>query len=1412
MSAKLITVPSPSDSQRRSDSGATSAYRGYRLQALYTLNRILDQRANTDEIFQPEGREDLAIFDGNQRLKEIIQIKQRAQMVTLSTFAPEQADSFFNRVARELTNEPTLGISIVAFGDVGPELVKALKQAGPDRTNVATKIATYGHLSQSEAIAVLERTELIPQEEPQLTATLLSRLGNSLPGVDPDSAFEMLMYWLYICSEEKRKVTRNDVIDRINRVGQFVAARAAYHHEWFVSILPIEDQVIDEANQLAELANEFYQGISARYEHILADLDVIRPEKLQAIATAFGKKRVVILHAASGQGKSTLCFRYLREYFPQQWRFRVQSVATQEQALRVALAVTAHADAIDVPLVVYVDVSADDRDWPKLVKRLSEHRNIRVLVSIREEDWRRANLAGTDFQFETIELFFDEDEAKRIYLALTTRVTPVNLLDFAEAWQKFGGEGPLMEFIYLVAQGDSLRERLRQQVTRLEDEVREGKMNVSELFLLRLTSVASAFESKLKLRPLVEFLRIAAPQRTLDLFEKEYLLRVSDGGSSIGGLHPIRSTILSELLCNEPLSPWSESASACLPFLLESDIENFLLYCFSRKRSDVGKVLPSVNSHQPVTWTGIGGVLRPLIWLGVAEYVDSNRDLIKDAAAYIGSGWAFFVDFDLTGYTSAAVTNWWMNIQEIPESEKEKLRKLQERQTDKKQIFAGATEWLRKRTERPAPPETEADWSAFAETVFWVKRLNIEWPVPQWISDEQLNSAIESLTLEVLGDVVVALDASGERFAEWLDLARHKWIERLQKETLTVVLEDDGKTATTHFIFDMTPNESASEVQGEETSRNKFHWEAMRRIGLLRKLLPSRESFGSQGYGHLLWENFLPHDESSKTQVPRSSLPLLWLTSINAIFGGLGNQVFRPVTWRDYAESIWSLRKTAVASLKQLADALEVYFRRQQASALFEFGVDEESWNNATRTLNNPPLLPRSAVDEWGFVDESTAEDIIQARFDRFELTGRNGLILQKHKAHLKAFSEYTRSLTNFFSQASHGMALQPFLGRGRDKNKVLEKARELGIKPEVVRLATWNLSEGIKNLSQFHRTSKPIFEPYFTNREISDLEEQERKLFRDVWSVWFFFASRPEKVLQDAKAYSDGEAQNILRKIRLDLRQKLRRLSPSNMKIDIISGLLWDGKPALWLLVDTLDPSTVYLLLGQILTCVQQAVLNSPKKDFRRYILEFDWPYLVIVPLVRGKYINPQAWRISLSVLLGQDSTQGLGWWNLAQHPIPSDTLAELNKESWDLPKLELGTELLVSSVELFVLAAHVRDLNRIPDAEDELGKRILQDYIVHFSENLSRSLQTVLNNQTAILDAFNELSESEYESRPALLEAVQATIEMRRQILPTEDFENEAKLTQDEMTDWAERLQQAQLNALVASLAWVSDVLDHG
>lgn len=1396
-----------------SPSDATPAYRGYRLQALYTLFRILNQQG-PPLVFQPEGSEDLAVFDNANRLLEIVQVKQRSSNLALSAFNPEKPNSFFYRASSELGKDPTVRVTIVAFGMVGPELSNALNQAGTDRTNVLDKIEEYGHISKNKATLVIERATLKAADELKLTTAVHQTLKESLPGVDPESAFDLLMRWLYDCAENRTMVRRTDVIDRINKVGEFVTARAAYHMEWFTSIIPLEDVLSEDKSFREGLANEFYQGISTRYEHVLADLDVVRTEKLATISSAFGDKRVVILHAASGQGKTTLAFRYLRDFFPAQWRFRVVSMGSREQVLRAAFAIGKHADAISIPIAIYVDVAPRDNKWIELVRQLATHPHIQVLVTIREEDWRRANLSGVEMAFNSVELDFDRSEAQRIYEALTSKLTSPNMLDFEEAWTKFGEAGPLMEFIHLVSQGTSIYERLKQQVTHLENEVRLGHLHTSELALLRLVAVASAFEARLCLVPLVKHLKLSAPQATLHLFEKEYLLRVSQNGRLLSGLHPIRSAILSEILSDPELVPWEQSASACLAFIEESDMESFLLYAFSRRRTKLDQLLAALDNYQPQTWMAIAGCIRAQTWLGVAEYIEANHEVIQDAAEQVGHGWAHFLDFDITSSSDKEIAkSWWRDIDIIPEEGKKILEDLQSRQTAKKEVFTRVTRWLSRRTEQPEIPVDEQNWEAAAESIFWLQHLDTVWPLTEWLPQTVLDAIVQSLSIEALANLTLALVKSGQ-FEVWLVENRPRCISRFRKEMLSVRLEDDGKKVTTHFVYDMDElNEDSSARSSRQlfVPENRFQWEALRRIELLRKLLPDREWFASNGYGHLFWEGFLDLDESEKTGIAREHLPIRWLTSVNALLGGLGNQQFRPQSWRDYADKVMALRETVLNSLKQLEVGLEAHFRRRKANPIWDAEVDSEVWQRCKILLNGPPLLPLSAVDEWGFVSESSSKETAQEENSRRVLVSRNGLALQKYQSHLKTFSEYTRTLSNFFFQAVAGMIVQPWLGKGENRANVLEIAKQNGINTGSIRLATLNLAESIKNLDAFHCALRPLLAPFYDTDGLDGFDKSEREIFNRIWTMWYYFAAHPDKVMQSASTDCVSQATAVLRKTRLKLRDAFRSKAQRATVSIVSETITWDSKPALWLTVDAELPWTIYEALDDVINALRNATTVG-EKDFRRYLLDFHWPYVVVVPLVRGRYITPVAWRISLAVIIQSDEATGFKWWNLVQHPIPQNAIDQLNLRGWNLPGLEVGTKLLQSVGLLFLLAAHIRDFRRLLETGevDDEGSDILQGYLIRLAAKLSEAFQLALDAQNEMSSVINSMPPSEVDESPALAEAAQILTELRNLILPSDNFDGEETLTLQRLFDWADQLEQAPQRALICSLDWAANVLD--
>jgi hypothetical protein len=134
---------------------ATHAYRGYRLQALYALYRILTSANDPGLVFRPEGEEDLSILDAGDHLLAVNQVKAYSGDLVLSNFKPDRKNSFFYRAAKVLKASPGAIISIVSFGGIGPELDGALRIDGRARQGMARKLSEYGLISEAEAHKLL---------------------------------------------------------------------------------------------------------------------------------------------------------------------------------------------------------------------------------------------------------------------------------------------------------------------------------------------------------------------------------------------------------------------------------------------------------------------------------------------------------------------------------------------------------------------------------------------------------------------------------------------------------------------------------------------------------------------------------------------------------------------------------------------------------------------------------------------------------------------------------------------------------------------------------------------------------------------------------------------------------------------------------------------------------------------------------------------------------------------------------------------------------------------------------------------------------------------------------------------------------------------------------------------------------
>jgi hypothetical protein len=168
-----------------------------------------------------------------------------------------------------------------------------------------------------------------------------------------------------------------------------------------------------------------------------------------------------------------------------------------------------------------------------------------------------------------------------------------------------------------------------------------------------------------------------------------------------------------------------------------------------------------------------------------------------------------------------------------------------------------------------------------------------------------------------------------------------------------------------------------------------------------------------------------------------------------------------------------------------------------------------------------------------------------------------------------------------------------------------------------------------------------------------------------------------------------------------------------------------------------------------------------------------------------------------------------GLNWWNFVLHSISRDDMTKMGLETWNLPRLADATTLLTSTVELSLLAGHIRDIKSLPDLDD-YGKGLLQEYLQGLADRISNILLILGSVIEKIVATFNKIAPTEYAHRPNLIAAVQALQELGRHIVPPAYAQGEAEMSLEQLVEWADQLEKASDDAFLLYLLWASDILD--
>ncbi len=1271
--------------------GAPPALRGFRRQHLYALFRLLTDASRERYSIQLEGTEDLEIFDESGHLIEAIQVKARESAPLTPSRLRSKDDSFFIRAKERLRSAPESLQHVVSFGDVGLSL--RLLESPSDDARDALKV--YG-LDAGEADAFSAAFRVTEVSEADIERVVLDQLSATVTSANADVAFLYLSGWLARATEDRRRVTAADVQARLLAVGQYIAEEAAHHEEWFRTIRPLIEREID-ATEREKLAQQFYDGVSARFDHVLAGVDVRRDAKLRAIESGFQASNVVVIHGASGQGKTALACRYLLEAPPSTWRFEIAELQDIRHARNVILALQAHA-RIGVRTMVWLDATPRATAWAQVVDGIRDLEDVQVLVTIREEDWTRAKNAGVTLSAAEIDLALDKEEAALVFADLQRREVSGEFLDFADAWTKFGGAGPLMEFTYLVTKGEALGKTLDSQIRRLKEDVRRGELQPAELDLLRRIAVASSVGGRVRLPTAVADLGLALPSHTLELFEKEYLIRLSKDRLYAEGLHPLRSQLTADLLTRDELDPsWSEAAIAAMASLDEADLEAFLLHGFARRsEAEAEAILLHVRTFKPETMTGAVGVVRALLWRGIQRYRAQHGAILEEIRVHVGGAeiaWGILDPAGLKQFIPGFSDNFDTIFGMVP-SQREWYADVQSRIPSNEPVFEEARAWLGG-AGKSVLATPSSDWSAVAEMLFWAIAWNVVDPAAMASATQRLTASQTDVSLETCADFVFALSfQSRDARPEAFESLRQTLIARFQEESATFAIDIDDGEVMAYYVMSPAPSAPLD-----------LHGETIRRVDVLRRLFPDESTFGARACG-VAGMAIFAHDPSEKKGIPKQSFPVPWATRLHLLFSHAA-RVYLP--WGEYAKAILELRQRVVALARDVVSALRKYFNRDKPKHIFELGANLDEWLALNEALRRLPKPPNAAVDELGYE--------VRLRSEARTVDPRDEI-----GEFLKALYDYANALSDFMSAAIPYLRANPDLGRpspdGIERAQALLEEHAGGKTPH---LPTWRLADAVKALRRFQDEFRSRF-GRFAQGSLPSLEDEEQTWLWNLWAVWYQFAYDPRQYPTDATRESRAKIDQVISKYRRELTRRLEALTQARSRIHAEIDR-WSDGAGLWVVLDVDTAADTDAGLAAVIATTIDTL--RPPPDFEaveRYALDLVWGEVHFVGLIRGKALEPTRRTLMISTLPQPDDE--LPGWRLLPLPIDDSVWTRLGIPLHPQTLAETARNL---RAEIALAVAEVEALLGIDEAPPPtgVGTVVLQEHWSNATSELIHRLQ---------------------------------------------------------------------------------------
>lgn len=1319
---------------------AIAALRGYRTQFLYSLHYILSS-LSSDLVFRLEGEEDLDILDDNGQLLYAIQLKNLGKPITLSDVLSDHKTSFIKRFLAKYSEATPI---LVSYGEISQDLKNWEKHKDTVSEKEKTILKKY-KITVDEWKLVKSKAQFIEISEEEIAEEIEKLIKSNFREVDPIPTIGFLLNWLQFIAEKQQPITTKDFYSKIQDFAIYITERIAVHNQYGVVLKPLHKVSTENTNQTL-LEKEFYNATLTRYEHILLGLDVNRERHLETINDELKENNTIILKGASGQGKTALLYGYIHNYVNDWLSYELniqQDPVTTQQSIQ---AIASISKKLEVPTVFVINVNPNSTDWLQIIKESAHLNHIRFLVAIRNEDWYRASAVGVEFEHKEIDLSLSKEEAEVIYTKLNERNKITHFTDFEQAWIQIGDDAPLLEFVYSITQGNSLQNKLKQQIQQLRNESDQGRN--PQIEFLRIVSLADSLGAKIDVSKLDSNIDY---QFIIEKLEDEYLVKKSLDRKYIQGLHIIRSQKLVEILFDEFTTYKEEYAYKCIPLIDEKDLYLFLLQMFHLEILKPNQFIADLNSKVIVrNWSVCTAILKSFIWLGTKNYVENNREVINECRTICNGAWTMFTDFM---FGSNYDKNGMLDILKVDDERREKINDINRRLLPNQNVFNLATEAINQIDFPKEAPSTVFGWKSFGEALFWLKNIpNNKEKLP--LFDEiKFESAFKTMDSKSLSKLMLGMYS----YSEELDMIRKKYVDifigQIKKEFDVIHLSVDDNEVNVHYIIDILKNDV-------ERSTNDF---IVGILDIIRTALPDKKQFNSQGYGHRLQTLAVDYDDTHKT-MPIENMPLEEWVNINSSIIKLYEYQLRPEDWNEYRNQLNQWEVIIKEKINEFNTSFEKMFKGS-----VNYTPVVPIMQNVLFERSESIKEPKSITDPLGVFGNK--ENTIK-QMEGKELV--NSKLKSKYKELFKSLSDFKGDIESFIQQSA-----------GTLYSKAKSKTDEERIHDDnTERLSQINLYNAIEKLQAYNSQYKTILEN-IDNAHHSKIETN--TLFTTA-SIWKDFLNNNSKGERSAKR---------IFKLKSDFENKIikgfKQASKSNsFSIRYINDKTTDNKPIV--LIDGESPFWTLMGYKEAYQIVQQTI-DSPEYTSLKYLmLQFWFSNFYFIQTIQKKSLNNQ-WNEVRLYNIKDKLFEELSLINSIPQPIEAKIIENLNIEGWSnlYPEFNDITKATEAYGKVLLLADHFYDLRLFDEIElTKSDQEKLQQYIQKIGLELQVSFQVVLDSLVEWINMF-PFDEESYVNSEEEQEYFKAMMNIKDHIFPEpkgDEEDYQLVMNMEIVSKWVERL----------------------